>query len=163
MAYDAKKTLDVVPLMLVTLKTNADFPLKGDAVAEFTLPKSQISGRGFALQLFSVVTQKKHTTYKPLWTFARSVLDKTTLTFRFAEPKTTIAKNAAYALVLYGDDLDKQHAGMPSAAASASPAVTGSPVPSSTASARASARASAPASPAASPSGSPAAVSSASP
>lgn len=125
-------TLDTVALMIVQIDTNGDFPLNGWADAQFTLPKSQIEGRGFAVQLFQVIKHRKSVSYKPIWTFDRSTLDGTTLNFSFAPPKMKIAKGSAYTLVLYGDDKstasaqpssgpDAQATGMPSAAASATP------------------------------------------
>ena len=125
MAYEAKKALDVVPLMLVTITPNAPFELSGEAIAQFTLPKAQIGGRGFALQVFSVSSSHGKPAYKPLWTFAHSTLDKTTLTFSFVEPKMTIAKGATYAVVLYGDDLDVSPS--PSPSPSLTPSASSSP------------------------------------
>jgi hypothetical protein len=122
MKHIPENTLDVVPLMMVRLTPDTDFTLHGGAQAQFTLPKEQLADRGFALQLFAQTTHKKHTAYTPIWTFDKSTLKDTTLTFSFIPPKTTIAKGSTYALVLYGDDKSK---------ASSSPSPSPSPGPSS--------------------------------
>jgi len=97
-------TLDTVALMIVQLSTNADLALDGWANAQFTLPKPEVDGRGFALQLFQVTKHKKSVDYKAIWTFDKSTLNDTTLTFAFHPPKMKIAKGSTYSLVLYGDD-----------------------------------------------------------
>jgi hypothetical protein len=112
-------SIDVVPLMMVTLTTNADFPLDGWVNASFTLPADQFTkDRGFAVQLFSKTTKKKSTNYTPIWTFDNSMVNGETLTFSFKPPKMKIAKDSTYVLVLYGD------------APKASPLPSGSPAPS---------------------------------
>lgn len=128
MVHVPQNTLDVVPLMLVSLTTSTDFLLSGDAAAQFTLPKEQLAGRGFALQLFSERTAHRRTSYTALWTFDKSTLSGTTLTFAFAVPKFTVAKGTTYALVLYGDD----RAQSPSPAPSSTAKPTASPSPSPT-------------------------------
>jgi hypothetical protein len=142
MMHVPQDTLDVVPLEMVTLTTNGNFTLDGWATASFTLPQSQISGRGFAVQLFQASSHRKNTSYTPIWTFDKSSIQAQTLTFSFQPPKIKIAKGDSYVLVLYGNDMSK---------------VT--PVPSSAASGGASAAPNSSPSllPSASPSGSPAA------
>jgi hypothetical protein len=123
MVHIPANTLDTVALMMVQLSTNADLPLDGWANAQFTLPKAQVDGRGFALQLFQVNKHKKNVDYKPIWTFDKSTLNDTTLTFSFKPPKMKVAKGSTYMLVLYGDD----KSGAASPAASGSPAASESP------------------------------------
>lgn len=126
MYHTPANTLDVVPLMMVHITPNADFALNGAAQAQFTLPKEQLGGRGFAVQLFRTKTSKKHTDYMPIWTFDKSNLKDDTLTFDFTPPKMTIPKGTTYVLVLYGDDKSKVSPS-PSASASASPAASATP------------------------------------
>jgi hypothetical protein len=133
MVHIPANTLDTVALAMVQLTTNGDFPLDGWANAQFTLPKSQIDGRGFALQLFQVNKHKKGVDYKPIWTFDKSTLNDTTLTFEFQPPKMTIAKGSTYMLVLYGDDKSTA-AGSPPASPSGSPSASPSASPSPAAS-----------------------------
>lgn len=137
MVHIPANTLNTVALMLVQLTTNADLPVDGWASAQFTLPKSEVDGRGFALQLFQVNKGKHNRVdYKALWTLDKSTLSDTTLTFSFKPPKTKIAKGSTYTLVLYGDQKTASPSSAPSAAASASPAPSltppASPSPSST-------------------------------
>lgn len=130
MVHVPQDTLHVAPMMMVTLNTNADFPLDGWVEANFTLPKDQVDNRGFAVQLFSQATKKGKAVYTPIWTFDKSTLDGTMLTFSFKPPKMKIAKNSTYVLVLYGDQQSKASPGpsaSPAASASASPAPSASP------------------------------------
>ena len=125
MVHVPQNSLDVVPLMMVTLEPNADFPLDGWVNAQFTLPKEQTTDRAFAVQLFSQATKKKNVSYTPIWTFDNFTLQDSTLLFSFKPPKMKIAKNSTYVLVLYGDDKSKT---------SASPSSSPSPTPSDSAS-----------------------------
>lgn len=132
MVHVPQNTLNVDPLMMVTLNTNADFPLDGWVNAEFTLPKDQVSkDRGFAVQLFSRTTKKRGVNYSPIWTFDKSTIDGTMLTFSFKPPKMKIPKNSTYVLVLYGDKKSSTAASpAPSATASPAATATASPAPS---------------------------------
>ncbi|HZT11402.1 MAG TPA: hypothetical protein VFA29_01230 [Candidatus Baltobacteraceae bacterium] len=140
MVHTPVNSLDVVPLMMVTMTTNnGDFPLSGWAAADFTLPKEMVEGRGFALQLFQQTTSHRRTHYNAIWTFDKSILTDTTLTFNFQPPSMTIAKNSTYVLVLYADDKAQvTPTPVPTATRSAAPssapssAPSGSPAPAAT-------------------------------
>lgn len=132
MVHTPANTLDVVPLMMVSITANGDFPISGNAVAQFTLPQEQIAGRGFAVQLFQETTSHRKTSYNAIWTFDKSYLSNNTLTFNYTPPKMTIAKGTTYALVLYGDDKSKQ---TPSPKPTATPKASASPSTSPAASA----------------------------
>jgi hypothetical protein len=125
MVHAPKNALNVVALMMVTLTTSADFPLNGLAIAQFTLPKEQIGGRGFALQLFLQRTQGKSKSYAPVLSLDKSSLEKETLIFGFMPPKITVAKGNTYVLVLYGTDISASSA--PTGSASPSPNPSSSP------------------------------------
>jgi hypothetical protein len=129
MVHTPANSLDVIPLMMVRLTPSDDFALDGRAQAEFTLPKSQLEERGFAVQLFKANIGKRKTTYVPVWTFDKSTLTGSTLTFDFNPPKTQIAKGNTYVLVLYGDDKSKEPTPSPGPSSSTAPA----PSPSSSA------------------------------
>lgn len=132
MMHLPQNTLDVVPLMLVSVTPGGDFKLAGYAQAQFTIPKEETQGRGFALQLFQEDSSHHKTVYNPLWTLNKSVLQDSTLTFTFnMKPAITIPKGATYALVLYADDLAKSS---PSPSASPSPTVSPSTAPTAPAS-----------------------------
>jgi hypothetical protein len=133
MVHVPVNTLDTVPLIMVTLTTTGDFPIDGWSNAQFTLPKSQIENRGFALQLFQRTASRAGTHYAPIWTFDKSTLRKTTLVFGFPTPKLTIGKGMTYVLVLYGDDKSSSSPSpspSPSPSSSPSPSATGSALPS---------------------------------
>lgn len=124
LVHTPPNSIDVVPLAMVNLTTNADFPLDGWVNAAFTLPADQLTkDRGFAVQLFSKSTKKKSTDYTPIWTFDKSTAVDHTLTFSFKPPKMKIAKGSTYVLVLYGDAPKAS----PSPASSASPNASASP------------------------------------
>lgn len=124
---DAPKMTDPDPtalatsaLMDVRLVASANFVLNGDARLQFSLPKEQIPGRGFAVQIFSDTEGKHHKhTFAPLYAASKSLLDNQTLTFSFTPPSTTLPKGQAYLIVLYGDEKP--------VASSPSPSATGTP------------------------------------
>ncbi len=125
MVHVPKNALNVVALMMVTLTTSADFPLNGLAIAQFTVPKEQIGGRGFALQLFLQRAQGKTKSFAPVLSLDKSSLQNDTLIFGFMPPKITVSKGNTYVLVLYGTDISASAA--PSGSASPSPNPSSSP------------------------------------
>ncbi len=130
MAHVPKDVTKVTALMTVAISTTADFPLDGLAIASFTLPKDQIPGRGFALQLFLQRMQGKTKTYAPVISLDKSSLQKNMLIFGFTPPKFTVAKNNTYVLVLYATDIAGATPGpttAPSSAPSAAPTSSASP------------------------------------
>lgn len=103
---DQKNVVPTMPLMRVTLVLSENFILDGSANIVFTLPKEQVvEGRSFAIQLFEETVHKKKTDYKPLFTLAKSTLDKQQLTFSFRPPKIELPKDHHYLVVLYADPL----------------------------------------------------------
>lgn len=119
------KAVATVALMEVRLKTDTDEVLEGKASAEFTLPKEQIGGRGFALQLFHEYEKKKKRTDDFVGTYSQSKLKDQTLRFELTMPKIQVKKDETWLLVLYGDELPSASA---SPDASASPNASSSPV-----------------------------------
>lgn len=118
------KAVATIALMQIRLKTDADEILQGKAIADFTLPKEQIGGRGFAIQLFHEYMKKKKRTDDFVGNFADSKLDKDNmLRFQLTMPKIQVKKDETWLLVLYGDEL-------PSASPSASPDASASASPS---------------------------------
>ncbi|MDQ2871980.1 MAG: hypothetical protein M3R35_02495 [Candidatus Eremiobacteraeota bacterium] len=121
--------LGTTALMDVMVTPSEKFVLDGNVIAAFTLPKEELPKRGFAVQIFQVQTHKKKSaTLNPLYSYNKSSLDGTTLTFQFKPPKIAVPKNSTYLLVLYGDD---HPAAASSAAPSASPSLSPSPAPAS--------------------------------
>ncbi|MDQ2681631.1 MAG: hypothetical protein M3Y21_11545 [Candidatus Eremiobacteraeota bacterium] len=136
---DAPKMTDPDPtalattaLMDVRLIASAPFIINGDARMQFTLPKEQIPGRGFAIQIFSDSEGKHHKhTYAPLYAASKSTLDQQTLTFNFTPPSTTLPKGQAFLIVLYGDEKPSATANPhASASPSAAPATVPTAIPS---------------------------------
>ena len=125
MVHVPKDVSQVVPLMSVTLSTTADFPLDGLAIASFTVPKDQIPGRGFALQLFVQRMQGKSKSYAPVLSLDKSSLQKNTLVFGFMPPKIVVAKNTTYVLTLYATQIAAPSSASPSPAPS--PSASASP------------------------------------
>lgn len=119
------KALATIALMTIRLHTDADEILEGKAIAEFTLPKEQIGGRGFAVQLFHESVKKKKTTDDFIGNYADSKLKDQTLRFELTMPKLQVKKDETWLLVLYGDELPSASA---SPGASASPNASASPV-----------------------------------
>jgi len=124
-------------LLAVRLHANADVALHGRASADFTLPKEQIGGRGFAIQLFHESTNRhKKVTETYLGSYAKSTLKGTTLHFDLALPQITVKKDEVWLFVLYGDERPSATTAAspsPGASSGASPAPSGSPQPTSSA------------------------------
>ena len=103
MVINTKTPVATTALIRVMLNASDDFTLNGAAMAQFTLPQTEIANRGFAVQIFNEdVSGKKHS-WTPVLTIAHSTLDGTTLTFLFMPPKMTLPKDRRYLAVLYGD------------------------------------------------------------
>lgn len=137
------KAVATIPLMTVRLHTDDDVTLAGNMMIDFTLPKEQIGGRGFAVQLFHEGNKKKKTTETFIGSYAKSNLTGQTLHFEITAPALQVKKDEVWLLVLYGDEL-------PSASASPSASPSVSPKASASASASPAASASASAAPGAS-------------
>ncbi len=129
------KAVATDPLLAVRLHANADIALHGRASADFTLPKEQVGGRGFAIQLFHESTDRhKKVTETYLGSYAKSTLKGTTLHFDLALPQITVKKNEVWLFVLYGDERPSATgtaSPSPGASAAGSPAPSGSPEPAS--------------------------------
>ncbi|MDP9111100.1 MAG: hypothetical protein M3M96_05670, partial [Candidatus Eremiobacteraeota bacterium] len=123
MVITSKNALPTTAVMRIALVPSDDFMLDGPASAVFTLPKDQLGNRGFAIQLFedSVNKKGKHD-FRPLFTLAKSTLEKQKLAFSFTPPKLTLPKHHRYLIVLYGDE--RTSTVSPAASSSASPGGT---------------------------------------
>jgi hypothetical protein len=140
------KAVATVALVSLRLRTDADVTLTGKVLVDYTLPKEQVGGRGFAVQLYHEEVKKKKTSDTFFGSYAKSKLDGTTLHFELDSPPLQIKKDETWLLVLYGDEL-------PSASASPKTSPSGSPGEPSSPSASPSGSSSA--SPSTSPSASP--------
>ena len=146
------KALATVSLVTLRLTTTDDVFLNGHQSLQFTLPKEQIGGRGFAIQLFHETLGKKNKRSDQfIGSYSQSSLKDDTLVFSFTAPKIAVKKGETWLFVLYGDELPSASA---SPGASASPSGSASPSNSAspaTAAASPAVKASALPSPAASP------------
>lgn len=122
-----KNALHIMALMQVGLTPSADFHLDGNASVQFTLPKEQIDGRAFALQLFAEKTVKHKHMYSAIWTFVKSERRHNTLSFAFRPPKMTVDKGTTYILVLYASDVPSTPSPSPSASPSPTPTANSGP------------------------------------
>ena len=128
------KALATTALVALRMHADATIIIDGTAIAAFTLPKDQIGGRSYAIQLYQETTRKKHHDDKFVGTFSDSTLDGTTLRFVFTPPKLQIKKDEVWLFVLYSGETPRASAipgGAPSAGAPPSSAVP-SPTPSPT-------------------------------
>ena len=127
------------PLLALRMSVDGDVTLDGAASADFTLPKEQIGGRGFAIQLFAETQGKHHrVSDRYLGSYSQSTLDGTTLHFSFVPPTVTVKKGETWLFVLYGDERPSVSTspGEGSAAPSTSPAAGESSAPAPSASAQ---------------------------
>lgn len=116
----------------VRLHTDADAILLGNAYADFTLPKDQIAGHMFAVQLYREFTSKNKLHDDYIGSYIESKVEGSTVSFSLNVPKFQIKKDEVWLIVLYAETV-------PSASPSASGAPTASPSASAAPSARATA------------------------
>ncbi len=129
MVHPDTKSAGTVALVALRLRTTADTTLSGGARIAYTLPKAQIAGRGFAVQLFEETQQKKKAIDTFIGTYDRSTMQGTTLTFSFVTPKLLVKKGETWLLVLYGDERPTHASPSPGASPSSSPGVSPAPSP----------------------------------
>lgn len=145
------KAVATEALVSLRMHTDADVTFAGNVSIDYTLPKEQIGGRGFAVQLYNESTKHGKTTDSFFGNYAKSKLTGTTLHFDIDAPALQVKKNERWLLVLYGSELPSATAA-PSTSPKASRSPSASPSASGSPSASPSASASASASPSASPS-----------
>jgi hypothetical protein len=133
------KAVAAVALVSLRLRTDADVTLAGKVMADYTLPKEQVGGRGFAVQLYREDVKKKKTSDTFIGSYSKSKLEGTTLHFELDSPPLQIKKGEVWLLVLYGDEMPSASASpktSPSASSSGSPSGSPSASPSSSSSAQ---------------------------
>jgi len=127
------KALATTALIALRMHADATIVIDGTAIAAFTLPKDQLGGRSYAIQLYQETTdRKKRRSDKFVGTFSDSTLDGSTLRFVFTPPKLQVKKDEVWLFVLYGAETPSASA-IPSGepGASAAPSAP-SPTPSAT-------------------------------
>jgi hypothetical protein len=123
------KAVGIVALVTLRVRTDADVTLSGNASADFTLPKEQLGGRGFAVQLYHESEAKHKTKDTFIGSYSKSQIAGTALNFALATPPLQIKKDETWLFVLYGDELPSSPSPKPSGSASASPSASPSSSP----------------------------------
>jgi len=119
------KAVTTTALVTLRMRTNADVEIQGNAAADFTLPKEQIGGRIYAVQLYHEdVDHKKKIKDTYFGAYSHSKLTGNVLRFEFSTPKIDIKKDETWLFVLYGAE-DPSASGAPTY--SPSPSASGSP------------------------------------
>jgi hypothetical protein len=121
------KAVSTVALVLLRLHTDADVTLAGKITIDYTLPKEQVGGRGFAVQLYHEGTKKKKVTQTFFGSYSESKLTGSTLHFEINAPALAVKKDEVWLLVLYGDELPSSSSPSPSPSGSPSASPSGSP------------------------------------
>lgn len=121
------KAIGTTPLVVLRLQTDHDELISGGASIIFTVPKTQLDGRGFALQLFEESPVKKKFVDRFIGAYNQSTVTKDgKLAFQFVTPPLSVKANERWMIVLYGDD----HPATPLPNASPTPSPSASPSPS---------------------------------
>lgn len=123
------KALATKALAAVTMSTTADVLIQGRSSVIFTLPKEQIGGRGFAIQLYQETVRKKRLERHYVGSYNVSTIKDGTLRFAFNAPKLVVKKGETWLVVLYGDELPVSASASPSALPMASPSASPSATP----------------------------------
>ena len=119
------KAVSTTALVSLRVRTSADVEIQGNASADFTLPKEQIGGRIYAVQLYHEnLGRKNKVTDTFFGAYSRSKITGNILRFEFSTPKIDIKKNETWLFVLYGAE-DPSASGAPTF--SPSPGASGSP------------------------------------
>ncbi|MEO6836656.1 MAG: hypothetical protein ABI231_12235 [Candidatus Tumulicola sp.] len=132
------RALRLTPLVAIRLQSDADFALNGNAAVAYTMPRQQVTGRSFAIQLYNEVAVRGKRTDQFLATYTKSAVGDTSVQFVFTTPKVTVKRGQIWLLALYGMQFPPgttpTPSPNPSASASAAPSSNPSPTPSPSAS-----------------------------
>lgn len=133
------RALRITPLMALRLQSDTDFSLNGNAQVVFTMPRQQITGRVFAIQLYNETAIRGKRTDQFLAAYPKfTAPDENTVTFSFTTPKVTVKRGQIWLVGLYGFQYAPGTTPTPSptpsptSSASASPAAGASPAPTPT-------------------------------
>lgn len=132
------RALRITPLVAIRLQSDTDFALNGNAAVTYTIPRVQMAGRSFAIQLYNEAALRGKRTDQFLATYTKSVVGDTTVQFTFPTPKVTVKRGQIWLLALYGMQFPPgttpTPSPTPSASGSAGPSASPSPTPSPSAS-----------------------------
>ncbi len=127
------RLLRITPMMAIRLQSDTDFALNGTAAVQYTIPKTQLATRSFAIQLYNETAVRGKRTDQYLATYTKYGSTDTTVSFNFATPRVTVKRGQIWLLALYGFQYPPGTTPTPSAspASSSSPSPNPSPTPSS--------------------------------
>jgi hypothetical protein len=127
------RALRVTPLVAIRLQSDTDFSLNGTAAVNYTIPRQQVSGRSFAIQLYNEAALRGKRTDQFLATYTKSTVGDTTIQFNFTTPRVTVKRGQIWLLALYGMQFPPGTTPTPSPSpgGSATPSPSPSPAPSS--------------------------------
>lgn len=127
------RALRVTPLVAIRLQSDTDFSLNGTAAVNYTIPRQQVSGRSFAIQLYNEAALRGKRTDQFLATYTKSTVGDTSIQFNFTTPRVTVKRGQIWLLALYGMQFPPGTTPTPSPSpgGSASPSPSPSPAPSS--------------------------------
>lgn len=127
------RALRVTPLVAIRLQSDTDFSLNGTAAVNYTIPRQQVSGRSFAIQLYNEAALRGKRTDQFLATYTKLTVGDTTIQFNFTTPRVTVKRGQIWLLALYGMQFPPGTTPTPSPSpgGSATPSPSPSPAPSS--------------------------------
>lgn len=128
------RALRLTPLTAVRLQSDTDFPLTGTAAIVYTMPRQQIAGRSFAIQLYNETAVRGKRADQFLATYTKYSAGDTTVSFAFPTPHLTVRHGQVWLLALYGfqypPGTTPTPSPSPSGSSSPSPSPSASPSPS---------------------------------
>jgi hypothetical protein len=124
------RALRLTPVAAIRLQSDTDFALNGSALVTFAMPRQQVSGRSFAIQLYNEAALRGKRTDQFIATYTKANVGDTTVQFAFPTPKVTVKRGQIWLLALYGMQFPPGTTPTPSP----SPAASGSAAPSPAAS-----------------------------
>lgn len=129
------RALRITPVAAIRLQSDTDFALSGGALVTFSMPRQQVFGRSFAIQLYDEAALRGKRTDQFIATYTKGTIGDTTVQFAFPTPKVTVKRGQIWLLALYGMQFPPGSTPTPSpspaASGSASPAASPSPSPTS--------------------------------
>ncbi|HVA32710.1 MAG TPA: hypothetical protein VNG31_01095 [Candidatus Baltobacteraceae bacterium] len=126
MTHPDPRALRIAPLVAIRLQSDENFSLDGYASVQYTLPRQQVAGRGFAIQLYDEGNLRGRRTDQFLATYNTYNAQEQTITFVFPTPKVTVKRGQIWLLALYGLQYPPNTTPAPSVSPSPSPSPSAS-------------------------------------
>lgn len=128
------RLLRITPLMAIRLQSDTDFALNGTAQVSFTMPRQQVFGRSFSMQLYNETAVRGKRTDQFLANYTKNTVGDTSVQFDFTTPRVTVKRGQIWLLALYGYQYPPGTTPTPSPSPNVSNSPSPSPSPSPTAS-----------------------------